>query len=147
MLFLIVFILILSFGLIFLYRYWRPVKFSIKETDFQSYNKFILVKETYHTGTKWEIIGDENGFYSLDEVKDIDLSGERLPYSEVGHRINTFLCIGDYQGLLNHEAFEKKIESYKITEWYPVYPVVRNSIWPDWMLPSNFMNKKDMKYY
>jgi len=132
-------------ALLFLKTYWMPAKYSVKEEQFPSYKNFILVRETWHTGTKWEVIGNENGYYKPDDIKNIHLTGEKLPSAKMGYSVNTFLCIAEYEGTVAHVAFSKPIESYKIMEWHPVYPVVRDSLWPPWMLPSGFMTKKEVK--
>ena len=132
---------------IFLARHWIPAKYSVKNNEFDRYKNYILVKETYHTGTKWEKIGDEKGFCEIANINDIKLTGKRLPRSKVGHNINIFLCIVEYRGRVKHAAFEEFVDSYEVKEWYPVYPVVRNAMWPSWLLPSDFMNKEDTIEY
>ncbi|MDE5588866.1 MAG: hypothetical protein K2J60_06955 [Acetatifactor sp.] len=49
------------------------------------------------------------------------------------------------RGIINHDALENEIESYYIVEWYPVYPVLRDTILPDWMYPKNFMTRQEVK--
>ncbi len=46
---------------------------------------------------------------------------------------------------VEHDAFEDQIESYYIVEWYPVYPILRDTILPNWMYPKDFMTKREVK--
>ena len=140
----IMILIIVVVGCSFWYRYWIPEKYSVKIEELDKDRNYILVKEAYHTGTGWEIIGDKNGYYKGKERKDIILSGEKLPYSDVGPNINVFACLVEYNGQEEHVALEEPMDSYNIIEWYPVYPVVRNSIWPSWVLPKTFMNRQDI---
>ena len=143
----IVALVLLGCGFLFVNTYWTPAVHSVKEEDFSSYSSYILVRETFHTGTKWEIIGDEAGRYEIEAIRDVVLAGDQLPYCKIGQYVNTFLCVVQYEGTVDHVAFEIPVDSYKITEWHPVYPVVRNGLWPDWMLPSEFMNEGDLESY
>lgn len=142
----IVFIILIIIGVLWK-KYWIPEKYSVTAEEFSLYNNYILVKEAYHTGTGWEIVGDENGYYDSKEIKDIIIEGEKLPISKMGHNINTFMCVVEYSGLKKHVAFDEQIESYVVTEWHPVYPVVRNSVLPQWLLPKSFMNRNDLIIY
>jgi len=145
--FMIMVLVIVVIGGLFWHRYWIPEKHTVQIEELERDGHYILIKEAYHTGTGWEVVGDRNGYYEGKEKKDIILSGKKLPISEIGHNINIFVCLVEYKGQKEHVAFEELIESYNVIEWYPVYPVVRNSIWPSWMLPKKFMNKQDLSGY
>ena len=147
MIFMIMILIMVAVGGLFWYRYWIPEKYAVQIEELGRDEHYILVKETYHTGSGWEIIGDSKGDYEEGEKQDIILSGKKLPISEIGHNINTFACLVEYNGPKEHIAFEEQIDSYHVVEWYPVYPVVRNSIWPSWMLPKTFMNEQDLRRY
>lgn len=41
-----------------------PVKYAINLEDIQNYPDSIIVRQTWHTGTGWEIVGDTNGLYN-----------------------------------------------------------------------------------
>lgn len=134
-------------GFMVFYVSWNiPVKGTIKEEEFENYNEFILIREVHYTGTGWNMIGNENGFFSKEDIKDIELKG-RLPKAKMPENYNVFLCIVEYEGLIEHVAFEEKIECYKIREWLPVYPIVRNRILPQFFYPRNYMTKYDIPYY
>lgn len=143
----VVLIFLVMFIIFFFMTNWTPAKHSVKLSEFSLYENFILVKEVFHTGTGWTQVGDESGYFESDKIKEINLDGEKLPFSKMGRCANTFLCIVEYGGKVEHVAHEEPIDSYKIIEWYPVYPVIRDGFWPSWMLPSDFMTKNDMKSY
>jgi len=139
--------LVLVMMVLFLVTHWIPSRYSISDEQFSEFGDYILVKEVFYTGTGWTQVGDNNGYYQINEIKEIALTGKKLPFSNMGRRVNTFLCIVEYEGEIDHAAFTEPIDSYSVIEWHPVYPVVRDSIWPDWMLPSRFMTEKETKYY
>ena len=67
-----------------------------------------------------------------------------MPLSEYD---NTYLCIvkkiegGKYWG----EGGEY-FEAYKLIDWYPIYPIKRETIiLPECMYPSGFLNKYDFE--
>lgn len=127
---------------------WVPKKYAIKEKDFKNYKPFILVKEVHYTGTGWVQVGNESGYFLPEGYIDISLvNGTILPQMEMYNEdyANTFLCKVEYKGKVRYDAFENQIESYYITEWYPVYPILRDTILPDWMFPKNFMTKQEVK--
>lgn len=127
---------------------WIPEKYAIKENEFKNYAPFILVKEVHYTGTGWVQIGNENGYFSPETYVDINLvNGTILPHMEMYNKdyANTFLCRVEHRGEVNHDAFEGQIDSYYIVEWYPVYPILRDTILPNWMYPKDFMTKNEVK--
>jgi len=134
-------------GFLFYRTYWVPAVYSVHEEDFASHGSYLLLQEVFYTGTGWVVIGDETGRFEPGSIKDVVLTGEKLPFSNMGQRVNTFLCIVEHESTVNHVAFNQPIDSYRIIEWYPVFPVVRDSLWPDWMLPSEFMTARDVKFY
>lgn len=124
-----------------------PGKYAVKESDFNKYKPFILVQEVHYTGTGWAQTGDENGFFQPEEYADIDLvNGNVLPQMDLYDEAcaNTFLCKVEYQGKTAHAAFEEEIDFYNIVEWYPVYPVLRDTILPGWLYSKEFMTKKEI---
>ncbi|MBD5551617.1 MAG: hypothetical protein HDQ96_10690 [Lachnospiraceae bacterium] len=143
----IVLILIILIIALFIIMNWIPGKYAIKENDFIKYEPYILVQEVHYTGTGWVQVGNENGYFSPETYVDIDLVNRTvLPqmgmYDE--DYVNTFLCKVEYKGKIEHDAFENEIDSYYIVEWYPVYPVLRDTILPDWMYPKAFMTEKEV---
>ena len=127
---------------------WIPGKYAIKENDFKNYEPYILVQEVHYTGTGWVQVGDENDSFSPEEYIDINIAnGNILPQMGMYNEdyVNTFLCKVEYEGKVEHEAFEEKIDSCYIVEWYPVYPVLRDIMLPAWMYPERFMTKQEVK--
>lgn len=144
---LIILILIMLVIGLFIKINWTPAKYAIKEDEFNNYNPYILVQEVHYTGTGWTQIGNENGYFLPEAYIDINLTnGAILPQMEVYNKdyVNTFLCKVEYKGKMKHVAFEKEIDSYYIVEWYPVYPVLRDTILPSWMYPKDFMTKREV---
>lgn len=126
---------------------WIPEKYAVKENEFKDYEPFILVKEVHYTGTGWILVGDESGLFSPETYLDIDLVNETiLPQMDMYNEdyANTFLCKIEYRGKVMHDAFERQIDSYYIVEWYPVYPILRDTILPNWMYPKDFMTKQEV---
>lgn len=139
----ILFLIILKF----LYHYWIPVKFAVKEEQFKKYENIILVKEVHYTGTGWTQIGDETGYFIDKEIKDIHIIGNLPPTAKMMQNVNIFLCEVEYQGKLEFRPTGEVVDTYLITEWYPVYPVVRDSLVPKLFLPKHFMSKRDIPAY
>lgn len=126
----------------------HPVKHAIEEKDFHDYSEYILVREVHYTGTGWSMIGDTGGYFPDEAVADVILEGEELPAAHTPtERYNTFLCMAEYKGKKGHMAFEKKLDCYEIKDWYPVYPVVRNRLLPQFCYPRGYMTEKDMNGY
>lgn len=131
----------------YIYYYWIPVKFTVKEEQFKEYENMILVKEVHYTGTGWTQIGDEAGYFKDEEIKDIHIIGNRPPAAKMIQYVTTFLCEAEYQGKLEFKPTGEVVDTYLITEWYPVYPVVRDSLIPRLFLPKHFMSKRDIPSY
>lgn len=136
-------------GIAFFLIFWgNPVKYALEEAEFNNYSDYILVKETHYTGTGWTIVGDENGYFSDSSIEDIVLEGEKLPEANTpAERYNTFLCIVEYRGEIEHIAYEEKLNCYVVKDWYPVYPIVRNRLFPQKFYPQRYMTDKDIKGY
>lgn len=131
----------------YIYYYWIPVKFTVKEEQFKEYENMILVKEVHYTGTGWTQIGDEAGYFKDEAIKDIHIIGNCPPAAKMIQYVTTFLCEAEYQGKLEFKPTGEVVDTYLITEWYPVYPVVRDSLIPRLFLPKHFMSKRDIPSY
>lgn len=143
----VVLILIILGVVLFIIINWIPGKYAIKETNFMNYESYILVQEAHYTGTGWMQVGNENGYFLPEAYADINLiNGTILPQMEMYNKdyANTFPCIAEHKGKMKHVAFEDKIESYYILEWYPVYPILRDTILPNWMYPKAFMTRQEV---
>lgn len=140
--------LIILIAALFLIANWIPEKYAIRDSEFSDYEPFILVKEVHYTGTGWLQVGNENGYFPKETCVDIDLTnGNILPQMKLYDEdyANTFLCKVEYRGKVSHDAFEEQIDSYSIVEWYPVYPILRDTILPNWLYPKAFMTKREVK--
>ena len=131
----------------FISNYWTPVKMAVKEEEFKNYGNVILVKEMHYTGTGWAQVGDKNGFFSKEEVKDIQVLGNEPPFSRMYQYVNVFLCEVEYEGKMEYKPLREIVDTYTIIEWYPVYPVVRDSLIPKIFLPKGFLSKRDIPGY
>lgn len=128
--------------------YWSPAVYAVKEEDFEFYKPYIIVQEVHYTGTFWVQVGDENGYFPSKDYVDIALlNGDILPIMSIYDEdyANKFLCKVEYTGKMYHAAFDDEIDSYYIVDWYPVYPVLRDTILPGWMFPKGFMAKGEIK--
>lgn len=136
----------ISVGL-FMKSYWTPGKYAVKEEDFDRYKPYIIVQEVHYTGTGWVQSGDENGYFPSEAYRDIALlNGDLLPlmYMYDEDYVNKFLCKVEYAGKTYHPAYADEIDSYYIVEWYPVYPVLRDTLLPSWMFPKGFMSNEEI---
>jgi hypothetical protein len=145
-------VLVILAAIVFLFwrAYWIPAKYAIKEAQFSQFENYILVKEVHYTGTGWTQIGDEKGYFSKEDIKDVYLTGEKLPETQMalGGKPVTFLCIVEYEGKIDHAAFIEAIDSFKIIEWYPVYPITRSdTMFPSWMYPPGFLTENELRIY
>lgn len=139
--------MLIAVGL-FIKSYWLPAKYAIKEGDFENYKPYIIVQEAHYTGTGWVQVGDESGYFSSEAYLDVDLvNGSILPLMAMYNEdyLNKFLCTVEYVGKVEHAAFEEEIDSYYIVEWYPIYPVLRDTMLPSWMFPKGFMTNDEIK--
>lgn len=143
-----IFIVLLVIIGVFIRLNWIPGKYAIKEEEYNAYSPYILVQEVHYTGTGWTQVGDENGYFSSGDYIDVELvNGNVLPQMEMYNSdyANVFLCKVEYKGEVWHGAFDKEIASYYINEWYPLYPVRRDTILPSWLYPSTFMTDIEVK--
>lgn len=121
-----------------------PVKYAVKIEDIGQYQNCILVKEAWHTGTKWEQVGDKSGFFPVDKVNDVHLFGNIPPEASIGgDHVNTFLCIVVYTGKYELKNSIEIFDEYEVIEWYPLYPVKRDTILPSWIYPKGYFIKSD----
>lgn len=125
---------------------WIPVKNAIKIEDISQYPDCIIVKEAWHTGTGWELIGNENGYLISDDIKDVYLTGISPPTASIGGEyVNSYLCevnyLGQdyYPGVGETELYDK----YEVVEWFPIYPVKRDTLLPSWLYPQDYLSKGD----
>lgn len=142
--------IVFVFLVLWVIPHWIPGKFAVKEQDFADHAPYIIVQESYYIGTGWEQVGDESGYYPSEDYFDIDIVNyDVLPIMGMYHDdyVNKFICKVEYKGKVEHWAFEDEIDSYYIVEWYPVYPVSRDTLLPNWLYPKNFMSIRELKSY
>ena len=146
----VIIICVVLFGIvgIFYVNFRQPTKYAVREKDFQKYPNAILVKEAWHTGTGWEKVGNASGFFKDTACYDVALVDAIPPSASIGgDHINTFLCLVEYSGRIYWDSFSGEFETYTVLEWYPVYPVLRNTILPSWLYPKGYMTEADIKNY
>ena len=119
-----------------------PVKYAIKIEDVGQYQDCIIVKEAFHTGTGWEQIGDQTGLFSIERKTDVYLTGKTPPMDALGGYYNIFVCEVKHTGQFTQLAPEV-FEKYEVVEWYPLYPVKRDTILPQWLYPREYLSKTD----
>ena len=86
-------------------------------------------------------------YFEEEKITDIHILDNPLPGSKMMQYVNTFLCVAEYEGKCEVEGLYQKFDTYTILEWYPVYPVVRDSLIPVIFLPKSFMTRKDIPFY
>lgn len=119
-----------------------PVKYAIRLEDIWQHPNCIIVKEAFHTGTGWEQIGNDSGLFVDTQKEDVYLTGKLPPNDALGEYYNTFVCEVQHTGQytqLSPDVFEQ----YEIVEWYPLYPVKRNSLLPSWFYPKAYLSESD----
>ena len=143
-LFTILFIIV--FMLMHIIRYWIPYKYCVKEENIHKYVGCILVQEVWHTGTGWEIVGNDKGLFDNATHKDIILTGQIPPETPVaGRHVNTYLCEVDYKGYEWVDNLHEEFEKYEVVDWYPIYPYKRDTILPSWLYPYDYMSRADLQ--
>ena len=136
--------------IIYLIPAWIPVKYAKMEEDFYEYENAILIKRTFYaTGASWKIVGDSNSFYDKENIHDIWLEKDDNPMREMplSEYDNTYLCIvKKIEGGKYWEEGGEYFEAYKLIDWYPIYPIKRETvILPGWLYPAGFLNKYDFE--
>lgn len=121
-----------------------PVKYAVRIEDTTSYSDAILVKEAWHTGTGWEQVGDTTGYYKDELFGDVKLTRNIPPtVSPGGNYINTYLCRVQLTGSFYPIGESTQYTEYYVLEWYPIYPVKRNTILPSWFFPDKYLSNID----
>lgn len=148
--FIVLFLLVIVIIIIYLIPAWIPVKYAEMEADFYKYENAILIKRTFYaTGASWKIVGDSNSFYDKENICDIWLEKDDKPIIEMplSEYDNTYLCIvKKIEGGKYWEEGCEYFEAYKLIDWYPIYPIKRETIiLPECMYPSGFLNKYDFE--
>lgn len=114
------FLLIYIFGVIavsFTISTRTPVKYAVRVEDLEEYPNSIIVKQTWHTETGWEMVGDTSGYYSNEVIRDVHLIGNIPPLVGIGgDHVNTYLCQVQYIGLYKIEGGVDICENYDIYE-------------------------------
>lgn len=123
-----------------------PIKYAVRIEDIDKYSSAILVREAWHTGTGWEQVGDASGYFDNERREDVYLIGNYPPNTSVGGEYaNIFLCQVRYIGSYSMEGSSVQYKEYEVLEWYPIYPVKRNTILPSWFYPDEYLTRYDMK--
>ena len=146
----VLFLLVIVIIIIYLIPAWIPVKYAKMEEDFYKYENAILIKRTFYaTGASWKIVGDSNSFYDKENICDIWLEKDDKPIIEMplSEYDNTYLCIvKKIEGGKYWEEGGEYFEAYKLIDWYPIYPIKRETIiLQECMYPSGFLNKYDFE--
>ena len=148
--FILLFLLVIVIIIIYLVPVWIPVKYAKMEADFYEYENAILIKRTFYaTGASWKIVGDSNSFYNKENIHDIWLEKDDNPIREMplSEYDNIYLCIvKKIEGGKYWEEGGEYFEAYKLIDWYPIYPIKRETvILPGWLYPAGFLNKYDFE--
>lgn len=121
-----------------------PIKYAIKIEDISKYTNSIIVKETWHTGTGWEKLGNYSGYFPQDEIEDVHLIGDVPPTTYVGGKhVNTYLCIVNSSDTFTIPGTTESFVQFEVLEWYPIYPVKRDTVLPEFIYPKNYLSLYD----
>lgn len=118
------------------------VKYAVKIQDVGKYPNCILVREAWHTGTGWEKVGNDQGYLVNEDRKDVYLVGKLPPTASIGgEHVNTYLCEVVYMGESHFPAIgeAESFEKYEVLQWYPVYPIKRDSLLPSWFYSKEYL--------
>ena len=66
--FIILLLIVVLIIIVYLIPAWIPVKYDVKEYNFNEYKNYILVKENIYTGAPWLKLGDDKGFYNKNNI-------------------------------------------------------------------------------
>ena len=141
------------FTALMLIFYWFPLygipgKAAIKESDFNSYEPYIIVREVHYSGGIWVQAGDENGYFAEEDYIDIDLANRSILPSMFMYDedyVNQFLCKVEYRGKVENDMLGQEVDSYEVVEWYPIYPVKRDMLFFHWLSPKSYLSKYEIE--
>jgi hypothetical protein len=67
------------------------------------------------------------------------LIGKIPPITDIGgDHANIFLYIVKYSGNYTLQNSSEVYDEYEIREWYPLYPIKRDTILPSWTYPKGY---------
>ena len=90
------------------------------------------------------MVGNHEGYLPQEFRKDVYLLGKEPPTTSIGgSHINTYLCTVEYLGEVDKNGIELYFDGYYVIEWYPLYPVKRDTLLPDWLFPKEYMTFSD----
>ena len=126
-----------------------PVKYAVRLDDLaESGESYYLVQWIEVTGSYWEIVGDQDGYYSYSEIEYIVTEG-KMPYAVINYSVilgqNTYICYGEYVGESENTDIREVFSKYRFTDWDIVYPVKRDTILPAWFYPDGYLSKADFR--
>ena len=144
--FIILLLIVVLIIIVYLIPAWIPVKYAVKEYNFNEYKNYILVKENSYTGAPWLKLGDDKGFYNKNNIYEVWLEGEKIPIiTSPTESDNIYLCEVD-EKVGEVIIYNMSYEKFKVINWYPVYPIKRETvILPGWLYPAGFLNKYDFE--
>ena len=126
--------------LIIVYR-WFPIKLAVTQDASHPSNN-IYVKHVRVTGFDWVLV-DEEGH----ELEYIHIEGEEPLALQYGVRYgdNVYAFTGNFVD--NIEFDGKSYKSFKVSSWDIVFPVQRNTLLPNWLLPSRYLTMADFRWW
>lgn len=134
--------------IIFIYTIVTPYKYAIKLSEIANYKDSILIKQTWHTGTGWEIVGNNKGLYNDKMcIEDIKITGNIPPLNGLDtERSNIFLCEIVSNGEFQIPGTNSDVHLYKeyvVVNWYPIYPIERNCFLENLLYSKKFFSIHD----
>ena len=124
----------LAVTLFFVYTMVYPVKYAVKREALEGKDYLICVQE-YVTGFEWSAVESSYGYEGFMKLEGkLPLEEYRNFYPRV--RFNKFICYGEFTGEGDFYGYEYK--EFRVDEWDVLYPITRDSMMPDWMLPKGW---------
>ena len=124
-----------------------PVKYAVKMEDLTGSGvPYYLVQWVQVTGSSWEIVGDQYGYYpeSLYIIAEGETPSAAKNYS-VAIGQNTYVCYGEYVGECEIPESGMVLGKYKFTDWDILFPIKRETVLPSWFYSSNYLSEADFE--
>jgi hypothetical protein len=143
----VVFGILITGALIFYMRIRTPVVYALRVEELDEFDDGIIVCRSAKSAVGWCIVGDADGVTMEDGIP-VRLSGVTPP-EEIGgmNLLNRYFCVAAYLDTEDPEEGEASVDRFYVSAWYPLYPVRRDSIFPDSLLSKEYFSLFDQKPY
>jgi len=118
--------------LIIILSLWLPIKLAIKK-DMVDNQEYFICEKVSTTGFEWIVVDGNYNYTGYIELKGkIPLEEYRNYYPSI--RFNKFVCLGQIVGEDIFDGYKYLI--FNVDRWEVLYPVQRDSLIPEFLLPK-----------